>query len=1164
MPTVVELDLTSWVVMLLFQVTIKASVLAFLGWITLRVLRVRNVILMQRVWALILVAMVAMPLLIHVAPTIRTPALRAPLLSQTASFSTVQVQDQAINSSQNSSRSVRRDHGQFTGTADGSTGLEGRELSGPLVAKSKALEISTAEDSEYSLSASAPQSLKWRYWAAGVVCVYTAGVVCMLTWLLVGIWKCLQLSRQSQTVELPSNCSVDSRTVVKESCEVAVPCTVGILHPVILLPADWREWDESLVEMAIIHESEHIHRGDSWLAILCSVNCAVHWFNPLSWRVRHRLTELAEKICDDRVIRETHQPLLYAERLVDMAARLTPNSSVYRALSFGMARAPLVEKRVLRIIDTSRELSRRPTFIARLITIGLVVVLTLFTAGLQNQSSNFAAEPTPQTQGNEQQQADDESTENIAGRVLMQDGTPVAAAEVRILTWAPKANRASTQTTRTNDLGEFEFTGLTLGKHRIAAYYRDFSSRTKRYSGGTDVKVGDSDIILELSKAPSLRVKVEDADGMPIKDARVRLTWTDTQRDHLTNANGVVTLRGLTAEVWTIEVQAKGYEEQVHAMNLVGSKVSEVTAALVPGREIFGTIRDPNGTPLKDVGISVFPGGMRGQQIEYMTTSDDGKYYFEYLPRSAVMLLVSKDNYQPKRLEVAVVKASEAGQPFDLELLLRNGGSVVGVVRDSKGLPIANAKVSNHGRSSRDAISTKTDDKGVFRIDNVFEGVNGNQLLIEAKDYAPQQVEFIPGSKEEPAKVLVSLEPGHRMAGIVVDEKGMKLSGVTISSNGSVGSGLWAHYSTKSDANGHFALESLPANAPLDFRKSGYSRIQDKVLPSGGREEIVVKMLAEGVLRGQAVDADTGTPLSRFVVSITFSPDRKATDPSGSISGPRAFDGEKFSNPEGVFEMRDLVQGMPLQVTVKADGYNSALVRRVIASADQEALPITFRLSKVDKSTLFAVAGKLKDAKSQPIVGVELRLIVAEKKRPIRRDAFPFNWQMIRTGQVGKSDGVLQFLEATSDENGEFAFEQVKPGADIELVYWGEGVSQTRKAGVELLDAAERKALALESVATGIVKGNLDGFGGVSDVMLSGNSDFFQGEWSLQTGKYNIKNVPPGSYQLQVYGPRIRRTDGSGYVDTEVVKRMPVVVKSGKTHVVDVLGDDAQVERKER
>lgn len=936
---------------------------------------------------------------------------------------------------------------------------------------------------------------------------------------------------------------------------IAQPFVWGWLRGDVYLPFSFSSMGTVDQRHAILtHELAHVHRWDAALNHLQNFVQALFFFHPLVWWTNQKIRQEREKCCDEIVLSTSNvQPKDYCEAIVGMLALEYASHQTTPALAV-TGSIKNVKERITTMLSPNRKFCRSPSRTA-VVAVLLVAASVLPTAVVMTpRIGNAAAQDEPAANLADDDSDSTQSAKRISGSVVTPDSAPVVGAEVRLLTWNPNATRYTTKIARTDTRGEFSFEDLSEGKHRIAAYFQDSASRTKRYSG-EHVVPGQSNVVLSMQKAPSLNVRVLDrASQQPIEGARVRLTWTDTERDHLTDADGVITLRGLTSEVWTIEVQGQGYAEQVHAMNLLGPTVSEVTAMLDPGVELAGTIRDDAGKPLPDVGISVFPGGMSGEQIEYMTTDEAGEYSFEYLPRSSVTLLLSKDDYQPLRKEVALTIQADGRQMLDLTLLPRpDGGSVAGTVVDAQGVPIVGAKITNHGRSSRDVRATNTDINGVFQIDNVFQGTRGHEITIEAKGFAPQDVTFVPGSKEKPANVTAKLEPGYRAAGTIVDEKGVKLAGVRVTANGASGSGIWSRQSTTSDANGRFEIDSLPKGSPLDFSKDGYSAIQDKVLPRDGTEEVIIKMLAEGVIRGIVIDDESEEPLAQFTVRITFSPDRKAEDPSGSLSGPRAFQGEQFTSTSGEFELHDLIQGMPLQVTAEAVDYNPRVSRRVVATAANSAEPIEFRLTKVDESSLFKLAGQVTGENSQPIAGVELRLIVTSNARAVPRDQFPFNWQMLRTGQVKNQDGVLQFLETASDNDGRFAFTGVKLGSDIELVYWGEGIAQDRKAGLEMLNPAARGELSISAVAAGVVRGKIDAaIGKISNVLLSGNSDFFRAENLLADASYEVKNVPPGTYELQVYGPEIRKADGSGHVETHVIKRIPVQVKSGQTQVIDI------------
>jgi TonB family protein len=134
-----------------------------------------------------------------------------------------------------------------------------------------------------------------------------------------------------------------------------VPCTIGFLRPVIAFPADAEDWDDEDIRRVLIHEYEHVRRGD-WLIFLAArLACSLYWFHPLAWLALRKLRVETERACDDAVVRSADAPA-YAEQLVTLAARLS-KAAVAPALSIA-GRSELTA-RVSSILDGGRR--RAPT-----------------------------------------------------------------------------------------------------------------------------------------------------------------------------------------------------------------------------------------------------------------------------------------------------------------------------------------------------------------------------------------------------------------------------------------------------------------------------------------------------------------------------------------------------------------------------------------------------------------------------------------------------------------------------------------------------------------------------------------------------------------------------------------------------------------------------------
>src|SRR5262245_55477775 len=97
------------------------------------------------------------------------------------------------------------------------------------------------------------------------------------------------------------------------------PVTVGFFRPMVILPENWREWEQSKLNAILAHEEEHARRHDSLLQWFALLNRAVFWFHPAAWWLERTLSGLAEESCDNVVLTRGYDARKYAECLVELA-----------------------------------------------------------------------------------------------------------------------------------------------------------------------------------------------------------------------------------------------------------------------------------------------------------------------------------------------------------------------------------------------------------------------------------------------------------------------------------------------------------------------------------------------------------------------------------------------------------------------------------------------------------------------------------------------------------------------------------------------------------------------------------------------------------------------------------------------------------------------------
>lgn len=108
-------------------------------------------------------------------------------------------------------------------------------------------------------------------------------------------------------------------SVIVVRTSVDTPMTMGLLKPIIFLPKEIPSEDLPFI---LQHEICHLHRNDLWyksLFLLCS---AVHWFNPLVWKLNRVAGNNLELCCDETVVagRSREYRLRYGQILLRSAA----------------------------------------------------------------------------------------------------------------------------------------------------------------------------------------------------------------------------------------------------------------------------------------------------------------------------------------------------------------------------------------------------------------------------------------------------------------------------------------------------------------------------------------------------------------------------------------------------------------------------------------------------------------------------------------------------------------------------------------------------------------------------------------------------------------------------------------------------------------------------
>lgn len=172
------------------------------------------------------------------------------------------------------------------------------------------------------------------------------------------------------------------RATVAQSSLVEIPCAVGFVRPMILIPARLTSsLDADDLARVVLHESAHLQRYDDWTNALEQIVCAVQFFQPALYVARRSIDFEREVACDDRVLEDVGEPLRYAECLARIVQRHVRGRQAAVVPGFVLRRAQVVA-RVRRIVDRSRDASPHLRLGAAVLG-GGVMVATLGMARLQ-------------------------------------------------------------------------------------------------------------------------------------------------------------------------------------------------------------------------------------------------------------------------------------------------------------------------------------------------------------------------------------------------------------------------------------------------------------------------------------------------------------------------------------------------------------------------------------------------------------------------------------------------------------------------------------------------------------------------------------------------------------------------------------------------------------
>ena len=430
----------------------------------------------------------------------------------------------------------------------------------------------------------------------------------------------------------------------------------------------------------------------------------------------------------------------------------------------------------------------------------------------------------------------------------------------------------------------------------------------RSYSWNTPSEGGASSIELTLKPANRLDGEVVSTQGEPLANAEalVILPAGPIERRKLalgarsparvissttSDAEGTFQLDELPDGPLDLIVRRPGYSPATRAGIVFEANQRHLRVdaiQLEPGVSFDGVVETTDGQRLDGaelfVSYRVESPGRGGSEFPLgngqATTSTDstGRFILHDLQAGHPFnLLIYKHGFVPKKLE-ALQAPNERPSIITLESGARLSGRVYasdGRVLEGAAVELLPTDASSRRRHRALYVwdsETATDDEGRFQLGGLLPG--RFNLRARDADHQPwiQEVQLVEGDTTE---VVITLESGALVQGIVETNRGAPVAGATVSSGGS---------QTRSDGSGQFSLDGIaPGETRVVARHPDHGRTADRVVVEASGSYIQLTFPPGGSLAGAVLDPD-GREISAAEVAVMndlVSPTLRRTDANG-------------------------------------------------------------------------------------------------------------------------------------------------------------------------------------------------------------------------------------------------------------------------------------------
>jgi beta-lactamase regulating signal transducer with metallopeptidase domain/outer membrane murein-binding lipoprotein Lpp len=193
--------------------------------------------------------------------------------------------------------------------------------------------LNAAQSLDFIESRPAMSGANWIKWIEMaqpyLLAAWLVGIALFGSRLLTGIAGVVRLRRAllplpphvTKIVErLGRRLQIDAMSVVRLSSQVTEAMAIGLLKPLVLIPAAWSaDMPVEVLEAVIAHELAHLRRHDLWVNLVQRIVETLLFYHPAVWWLSRRLRIEREMCADELAVAATGDALQYAQALEQVA-----------------------------------------------------------------------------------------------------------------------------------------------------------------------------------------------------------------------------------------------------------------------------------------------------------------------------------------------------------------------------------------------------------------------------------------------------------------------------------------------------------------------------------------------------------------------------------------------------------------------------------------------------------------------------------------------------------------------------------------------------------------------------------------------------------------------------------------------------------------------------